>query len=364
MVSPERWPGLLFADVTSDSIRFYGKSQVADEACDVELCLQRGDRVVHGFGSRVWPAGTLIAMNAERAVVGGAQGALFQVALFDLFRMNDAFRRSVAGGAPPHQGDRVSVANLLATPHAFDGSWVTVEGIYRTGLELSSLAGAWVQNGFREMGTHYVLATGLWRSEPGRGYGHFGMSSSELVAETIERASPSRIVDLERIEDVAAHEHEVVRVRGVVSQSPSRSSMGAFSLSGMPNDFEGLREVELVAVGDARQLTVLETKYLGEARPHPATTVASVADAARHVGEFVRLTGTMERGAYWPTIDAVEIVPPELYRKSGRFVGSSRPADPEVVKWNERLAGGSVRVQLEAFVYSPRKLFTTRLEVL
>lgn len=359
-VSPEGWPGLLFADVSVDSIRFYGKQSFGDDTGEVELTFARGETVAHDLGSRLsWRTGTLVGMNAERAVVGG-HGTIFHVPLFELFRWNDAYRRSVAGGGDRHGGYRVPVAQLIASPHLYDRVWLTLEGIHRSGLEQSSLAGAWVSNGFRERGVYYVRATGLWCSKPGHGYGHFGMSESELAVETIERCEPSRVVELSRIEDLARHPHEVVRVRGRVSQTPARAMLGDVQLQGMP-PLEGLYDAELVVVGDSRGLDVLHVRRVGEVHPHEPVP-AAVADVSRHVGGFVRLTGVLKRGSYWPQLGQLEVVPPELYRAAARFVGSSSPPHEVVVQWNERIGEGR-RVEMDAFVYHQGKLFATRIEL-
>jgi hypothetical protein len=96
----------------------------------------------------------------------------------------------------PRRSLEVDEATLRATPEAFHGKMVLCKALWRTSLEYSDFAGAWLAPPVAvpwPPGPSYLqmaVVVGLWQCEAGEGYGHFGQFRARLDAYTVERVDP------------------------------------------------------------------------------------------------------------------------------------------------------------------------------
>jgi hypothetical protein len=96
----------------------------------------------------------------------------------------------------PRRARETTEAELRATPEAFHGQMILTRALWRTSLERSDFAGAWLRPPPAidwPPGPSYiqmVVVFGLWQCEAGRGYGHFGGSPAACDAYTIDRVDP------------------------------------------------------------------------------------------------------------------------------------------------------------------------------
>jgi hypothetical protein len=99
------------------------------------------------------------------------------------------------------------------------------------------------------------------------------------------------------------------------------------------------------------EIELLESTWEGTPTP-VAIPQVSPNELAAHAGAIVDVEGELFAGEYWPTLGAMELVPPEITttsRSSAAF-GRSWPIPEEVTSWQQRLAGGPLRVRVRGTV--------------
>jgi hypothetical protein len=291
--------------------------------------------------------------------------------LIRLFGVTLSFRIAGPGfQLPPRRGaqpepKQVGVADLLQRPQSYDNQHITVSGLWWYGFELSSFADAWLSAPDEwdrlERGTHYVRVTGTWHAAQGARYGHLGGSDKSLVARQIELLPLVPTVDVgpgELAARLASLEGELVG-----ATVPMRRGHRLATIDGIATSYSfddtGRDPVEqqvraLVWIQHGA-LTVLEQKPLSEPRLVDVSEV-SVDELPKIKDMIVDVVGDLSKGPYWPRLGRVELIPPEFTTGTSSVseFGYQTPPPPDVVRWQERLADGPIRVRARGTINHKR----------